>query len=415
MITDLNQLTTVCREELNEREYELKFQGDIIAEWSSLDQWMQSKGYHEFSEAVGYRYCDEQIGSHLIVAGMSTKAKRRLRAIRMLTSYQKGGDFEFRSPRIERVFNGDLGTVFQNYLDYIKDVRHLSESSIQNNALYLFDLYFFLDSMGISLNDLDQDQMEAFFRIKRYTEASRHNAGSIIKMFLQNAYDIGATVRDMSIYVPKDNYNRHSKIPTTYTEAEIRSAIESVDRTSPIGKRDYLVLLLAAEYGWRAKDITTFCFDKIDWDKNVIRFDQNKTGNAVEFPLLASIGNAIIDYMRHGRPESDSPYVILCSERSKWARPLSSPTIHSIVAQHLCKARVPDWQNKKHGPHSFRHSLATNMLKKEISLPVISTVMGHQTTATTKVYLKIDIQKLRMCPLPMPELHSPYYQGKGVE
>lgn len=75
------------REELNERVYDLKFQGDIIAEWNSLNRWIQSKEYHEFSEKVGYQYCDEQIGSHLIVAGMSQKDKRRLRAIRMLTSY----------------------------------------------------------------------------------------------------------------------------------------------------------------------------------------------------------------------------------------------------------------------------------------------------------------------------------------
>lgn len=414
MITDFNELTKLCREELNGREYDLKFQGDIIAEWDLLNDWMQSKGYHEFSEAVGYQYCDEQIGSHLIVEGMSQRTKRRLRAVRMLTSYQKGGDFEFRSPRVERVFKGPLGTAFQNYLNYIKDTRQLSESTIRNKTQYLFDLYVFLDGQELSLNDMDQDRMESFFRIKSYTEASRHNAGSVIKLFLQNAYDVGATDRDVSIYVPKDNYNRHSKIPTTYTEEEIRSAVESVDRTAPIGKRDYLVLLLAAEYGWRAKDITAFCFDEIDWDKNVIRFDQHKTGDAVEFPLLASVGNAIIDYVKHGRPESGSPYVILCSERSKWAKPLSSPTIHSIVSQYLCKARVPDWQTKKHGPHSFRHSLATNMLRKEVSLPVISTVMGHQTTATTKGYLKIDIEKLRMCPLPMPEIHSPHYQGKEV-
>lgn len=104
--------------------------------------------------------------------------------------------------------------MFQNYIAYVRDVKHLSESSIRNKELYPFDLYLFLDGGGISLNDLDQDRMESFFRIKHYTEASRHNAGSIIKLFLQNEYDIGATDRDMSIYVPKDNYNRRSKIPT---------------------------------------------------------------------------------------------------------------------------------------------------------------------------------------------------------
>ena len=415
MITDFNELVRLCREEISDREYDLKFQGDLITEWDAVSTWMCSKGYSEFSETIGYQYCDEQIGSHLITEGMTWRDKRRLRAVRMLTSYQKGGEFEFRSPRVDRVFEGGIGKAFQDYLDYIRDVRQLSEASIRNNTQYLFDLYRFLEEQRLSLDDLTLEVADAFFKIKDYSEASRHNAGSVIKLFLQYAYDSGITERDLSIYILKDNYNRHSKIPTTYTEEEIRSTIESVDRTAPIGKRDYLVLLLAAEYGWRAKDITTFRFDEIDWDKNVIRFEQHKTGDAVEFPLLASVGNAVIDYVKHGRPESDSPYVILCSERSKWAKPLSSPTVHSIVSQYLRKARVPDWQTKKHGPHSFRHSLATTMLKKEISLPVISTVMGHQTTKTTGDYLKIDIERLRMCPIPMPKLHSPHYSRKEAE
>ena len=411
MITDFSILTKLCRETLQEREYSLPLQGVIISEWDALAAWMKEKDICFFTESIGFRYCDEVLGGHVILDGMSNKTKKRLRAIRMLTSFQKDGDFEFRTPRVERSFEGEQGKIFYEYFHYLVNVRNLSASTINRKEDYLYHLYCFLTENRLSLDDLNVDRLEEFFKARNYTDASRHNAGSDIRLFLEYVYDAGYTRADYSICVLPDNYNRHSKIPTTYTEAEIRSAIETVERTSSIGKRDYLVLLLAAEYGWRAKDITHFRFEEIDWDRNVICFDQHKTGDAVEFPLLASVGNAIIDYVKHGRPESSSPYVILRSERSKWGKPLSSPTIHSIVSQYLCKARVPDWQEKKHGPHSFRHSLATNMLGKEISLPVISTVMGHQTTETTKVYLKIDIDKLRQCPLPMPALHSRHYEG----
>ena len=411
MITDLSVLTQLCYDTLREREYSISLQGSIVSEWEALATWMQGQDIHIFSEDIGFRYCDEVLGGHIISKDMSKKTKQRLRSVRMLTSFQQNGEFEFRSPRIEWRFEGEEGNLFKEYLNYISDIRRLAYSTIRNKTEYLYQLYCYITENDLSIADLSVDGMESFFRGRNYTESSRHNAGSAIKLFLQYAYDTGHTQTDLAVSVLPDNYDRHSKLPTTYTETEIRSAIETVERTSSIGKRDYLVLLLAAEYGWRAKDITTFRFDEIDWDRNIICFDQHKTGNAVVFPLLASVGNAIIDYVKHGRPESDSPYVILCSERSKWAKPLSSPTIHSIVSQYLCKARIPDWQTKKHGPHSLRHSLATNMLKKEVSLPVISTVLGHQTTATTKVYLKIDIDKLRQCPLPMPALHSQHYEG----
>ena len=198
-------------------------------------------------------------------------------------------------------------------------------------------------------------------------------------------------------------------MPTTYSEEEISRIIAAVDRSSPVGKRDYLVLLLAAEYGWRAGDIISFKFNQIDWKKNTISFDQSKTDVPVEFPLLASVGNAIIDYLKYGRPDSEVPEVIVAAKGCTRGLPLASPTIHSIVSRYMRAAHITHWQEKKHGPHSLRHSLATNLLKKNISMPVISTVLGHQRTETTKIYLKVDIDRLGKCTLPIPPLSSPLY------
>lgn len=105
--------------------------------------------------------------------------------------------------------------------------------------------------------------------------------------------------------------------------------------------------------------------------------------------------------------------IIVSAESSKKGQPLSSPTIHSIVSRYMSKANIKNWKQKKHGAHSLRHSLATNMLKKNISMPIISTVLGHQSTQSTKIYLSVDIKKLRECALPIPELFSAHY-GKEV-
>lgn len=97
-------------------------------------------------------------------------------------------------------------------------------------------------------------------------------------------------------------------------------------------------------------------------------------------------------------------------QKSNYGEKMSRPNIHSIVAKYMKTANIEDWQKKKHGPHSLRHSLATNMLKRNETLPVISTVLSHQSTETTRIYLKVDSEKLKHCCLPVPELNSEHYK-----
>jgi site-specific recombinase XerD len=409
MTSDIKTLIALCEEELVSREYGSMRIQKIKAEWDHLTQWMVERRYAYFSEPVGFAFCHEIFGNHILAENVSKKNRLGLRAIRMLISYQKHGDFEVRTPRVERIFTGDIGKAMEWYLSYTRDILSLSDETIRNKEQYLYEFHAFLNERNLSPDDLNVDRGEEFFKAMGYSLASRHNASSVLRIFLRYAYDKGLTNKDCSIIILSDNYKKHCKIPTTYEETEISNLIAAVERSSAIGKRDYLILLLAAEYGWRTKDIVRFRFNQIDWDNNVIHFNQSKTGLPVEYPLLSSIGNAIIDYLKYGRPETPAEEIIVAADTAKKGLPLSSPTVHSIVTKYMGKAHIKNWRSKKHGAHSLRHSLASNMLKRNVSMPIISTVMGHQSTETTKIYLSIDIEKLRQCPLPMPELHSAHF------
>lgn len=414
MVTNINELVHICKDELISREYREQHLQQIIHVWNEIIQWMQKNELEVFIEAVGYRYANEAIGTHICKSSLTQKEKLILRATRMLTSYQKDGDFEFRSPSVEYIYQGEIGLVAENYLLFLRDMQCLSAKTLEGKNIYLHDLSQYSYMKNIKFQDLSVNEIEAFFSTMGYTLASRHNAGSCLRNFFHYIYDQGFTENDCSIFILLDAYKRNCKIPTTYKEDEIKKVILSVERSSSIGKRDYLILLLAAEYGWRAGDICTFCFEDINWDKNVIRFHQQKTDTLVDYPLLASVGNAVIDYLKSGRPKSDAHEVILSENNETYGKPISSPTIHSIVSKYMRQANIRNWKEKKHGPHSLRHSLATNMLAKNVSLPIISSVLGHQTTATTKVYLKVDVNKLSDCALPMPVINSPHYKNQGV-
>ena len=413
MVTDFEELVALCDEELRHREYESNYYVRITDQWDCLRKWLSKKKISEFNEEIGNCYCDEMFGTHLMPRRSPAKFREKLRAVRMLVSYQKKGDFEFRCPSVEYIFAGVVGETALTYLDYCKNELVLAEKTIENKRLYLYNFCNYLNAKGLGYDDLSIEETEGFFKSMNYTLASRHNAAREIKLFLQFAYDNGKSMKDASVFILPDNYKKDCKLPTTYEEEEIKELVSSVERTSAIGKRDYLILLLATEYGWRAKDITKFSFSDIDWDNNVIHFNQHKTDVPVDFPLLSTVGNAIIDYLKYARPETDVPEIIVSMENANKGKPLSSPTIHSVVTKYMKRAGIKNWQNKKHGPHAMRHSLATNLLKKNVAMPIISTVMGHQRTETTSIYISVDYDKLKQCALPMPVLHSPFYSKEG--
>lgn len=409
METDINKLMDLCEQELDYRGYSHDYRIRIKSIWNKCWEWMRASSDMLFSAEMGYQYCAESFGS-TVLSGVSKEDRFPLRAIRMLITYQRDGDFEFRTPTFLQEFCGDTGKQMEDYLEYLREEIRLSDKTLANKRHYLLAFSSFLENRRLVLDDLDIDTINNFLAAKGYSAASLHNCNSTLKLYLRHAFDFKLTKKDCSAYILPDNYNRQRKLPTTYEEDEIRNLISVVDRASAIGKRDYLVLLLASEYGWRSSDIVGFCFDQIDWDANTISFSQEKTAYSVTFPLLASVGNAVIDYLKNGRPISDADEIIVAHESGKKGKQLATPTIHSIVTKYMKRANISNWQQKKHGGHALRHSLASNMLKRNTSLPMIGTVLGHQSSESTKVYLTIDAVHLKLCALPIPPLGAKMYE-----
>ena len=122
---------------------------------------------------------------------------------------------------------------------------------------------------------------------------------------------------------------------------------------------------------------------------------QQKTGIPISLPLLDDVAWAIIDYLRNGRPCCDCDYIFV-----RHNSPITKlRSTYDIVQKYLRRAQIALPVGKRHGLHAMRHSLASKMLEQEIAVPIISGVLGHLSTDTTKFYLKIDINHLRRCAL----------------
>lgn len=378
-------------------------------------EWADDHAIDFMSEDAIRAYSLEKIGCWDAALNLPSKDRITLRALRLLNNFFKGEPFEGRTPLKEHRFYTNLKDHVHSYLRWCDEEKGYRHSTIQYKFWILCRYDNFLHDKILDLKDVTMGLNEEFFSSDAC--GNRTSYKSTVREMLQYMFGLNIIGKDLSPYVLKEpKRSKHFEIPTTYTIEEIKSLLGAIDRSTPKGKRDYLVILLAAEYGMRASDIVRLSLKHIDWEHNTISFRQYKTDVPVQYPLLSSVGNSIIDYLRHGRPTEVNDVIIVSHDHVTRGKLLTTATIHSIVTAAFRRSQIQGWQQKKHGPHSLRFSLASNMLKLGIGFQVISTALGHSSTESTKAYVKIDIDRLRECSLPVPKLYSHWYtDGKEEE
>lgn len=199
---------------------------------------------------------------------------------------------------------------------------------------------------------------------------------------------------DYSTLIPKKHRVFH--LPSTYTKEERISLENAPDRNSPLGKRDYAIILLANRLGLRSGDIAGLTFDKISFFNNTIMFDQEKTKDPHVIYLVQDVKDALLEYINDGRPVSEDNHIFMMHKAPY--NPVSAIAIHGIVSKGFRIANV-DTSNKKHGAHSLRSSLATDMVNTGESYDQARKVLGHRSEDAIKHYARLDVERLRLCAL----------------
>lgn len=376
--------------------------------WSLIEQFMLENSFEFYNAKVSDAYLSKVLGNRSF-SELGRKEKDLIRCANVLSEYQATGSIKFRSILKSYLFEGEIGKLILNYLSHRK-LHGMSDDTITNNKLYLHRFLEFLNSNQVqNLSVLDKRHVLQFINgLGYYSKSTIHCMLSSLRGFLKYLFENGSLEYNLTYLVPKSSYKKEARLPTTYTKDEISRLLEAVDRSNPKGKRDIVMILLAARLGLRASDICGLKFENIHWETNTIHLTQRKTKEKIELPLLVEIGNAIIDYLKFGRPMSDVSYIFLRAGQPY--DKLEEPTLHSIVSYYLRQAGIDNIDKKKHGPHALRHSLAGILLEKKTPLPVISEVLGHTNTESTKAYLRIDLGSLRQCALDVLPLKSPLYQ-----
>jgi integrase len=230
---------------------------------------------------------------------------------------------------------------------------------------------------------------------------------SALRNFIKFLYEEKIINQDLSKKIPSYKRIKQPKLPSVYSGDEIKRLLSSIERSSPIGKRNYAIILIASSLGLRASDIAHLKFENLKWDCSTIELNQVKTDRQLILPLMPDVGNAIIDYIKYGRPKSNEPFVFL-TERPPYC-PFPNSNVITHVVQRAFTAAGININGRKFGSHSLRHSLAFRMLEKSTTLPVISEVLGHGNSESTLFYLRIDLNSMKQCILEVPPINSRFY------
>ena len=188
------------------------------------------------------------------------------------------------------------------------------------------------------------------------------------------------------------------------TDGDVERIVAAVDRSTPVGRRDYAVLLLAARYGLRPCDIRQLTLDHIDWRHARIDLRQAKTGRPLVLPLLADVADALSAYLRAGRPRSASR-AIFVRHRAPFEPFVAENNLSTIMRAALRRVGLADRPGRR-GLYLFRHTLATRLLAAGHPLKTIADVLGHASTETTYGYTRVELGGLRTVAITEAEVGS---------
>jgi integrase len=179
----------------------------------------------------------------------------------------------------------------------------------------------------------------------------------------------------------------------------VKLLLRSVDRRSAIGRRHYAMLLLLAVYGLRAREVVDLRLDDVDWRACVLRVRRSKTGRPLVLPLTTAVAEALVAYLRRGRPQTDAREIFVRHHGAPVAFRKSS-SVYALVRRAFDQAQIP---SAHRGPHVLRHALATHLVQQGFALQIVGELLGHHHPDSTLPYTKLALDDLRSVALDVPE------------
>lgn len=355
-----------------------------------IEPYMIAHGIGDYTPEVGRRYYEYYLSENEL--GVS-RQHAMLTAIRRLNDFYSGIAYTILPEREEELLPADYEYVLAMFATLCTEAG--------NKAITLKSKRHFLRcflSDCISLGCLDIYALNPSYVSRACLLVRNKDSWSVIRVFLKFLRTSGIIETDFSMLVPL--YRRPIRVPVTFNEEEIRRFEKAIDRTNDIGKRNYAMLILATRLGMRSGDIAKLSLDELDFEHDEIACIQQKTDEELRLPMLPEVREALTDYISNARPRAASTTVFLRHNAPYLG--ITTSVIRFETTKYFKMAGI-DISGKKHGPHTFRSSLASSMVNDNIPFEVVRKILGHDDPDAIKHYARLDIKNLRECALEVPK------------
>ena len=238
------------------------------------------------------------------------------------------------------------------------------------------------------------------FVVRQAHRLSPVRAGLVVtalRSFLRYLRHRGKVSSDLSGCVPAVPNWSLSTLPRFISTKDVERILKCCDRKSPVGRRNYAILLLLARLGLRAGEVVGLNLDDIDWSAGQITI-RGKGGRSVPLPLAVDVGAALAAYLHKDRPRCVSRRAFI-RHRAPLIGFANASAISTLVMRAIKHAGV---ESAHKGAHVLRHSLATTLLRQGGSLDEIGELLRHKSPNTTAIYAKVDVTALHTLALPWP-------------
>lgn len=322
-------------------------------------------------------------------------------ALKVLEDFSRDGHIERTVTDMQKLqVPVPMSTTLRDYELYCRDRRHLRPTTLRERMREIAIFADFLGSRNITFFDQVQPADLCAFVTAQHRLAAKSVSRIVsdVRGFLRFLLLRGILQRDLSQVLPVVHVPRDATVPSVWDPGIVIRLLEVVDRTSPKGKRDYAILLLACRLGLRASDIRTLSLDDLKWETATIEIKQSKTLAPLRLPLTEEVGEALIEYLRLGRPQSGHREVFL-TLNAPFQPFCETDNLYHVVESWKARAGIRFRTPQRHGLHSLRHTLAARLLHEQTPFQVISDNLGHASTTSTLIYAKTDVEALRTAAL----------------
>jgi len=358
-----------------------------------LLSWIERRGLRptDLKEQVTERYLKYRAGKQSLQPGDRAALKRLLSALR-----EVGMIAPAPLPPIT-----PEDQIFEGFSDYLRQERGLAPRSIISHLPVV--RRFLREVCPAGAGDLTNISQE---RVIRYIErhARDGSAGSgkrmcwSLRAFLRYLHHKGLTPLALADCIPSIRRWKLASLPTYLSAAQVEKVLGGCDRATAMGRRDYAILMMLAKLGLRAGEVASLTLDDIDWRSGEMLI-RAKGRQRARMPMPRDVGAAVVAYLRDRRPTTSCRRLFLRT-LAPHVGFASGCAITMIAKAALERVGIRGYAH--HGAHIFRHSLATELLRSGATLSEIGQLLRHESHDTTRIYAKVDVQRLRTLSLPWP-------------